>query len=122
MRKKAHGKLSGDFPHALRMPVQGGNDFPTGHFPLQVEERAGLLLKELSDRGKTMSDPITQMRLSMRLERYLSDYTEKNVRKETRSTEEWDTVWHVANVARRDNHLTPELVDDVRRALHKLLA
>lgn len=69
-----------------------------------------------------MSDLITQMRLSMRLERYLSDYAEKNVRKETLSTEEWDTVWHVAHDARRDNHLTPELVDDVRRALNKLLA
>ena len=69
-----------------------------------------------------MSDPITQMRLSMRLERYLSDYAEKNVRKDTLSSEEWDIVWHVADVARRDNHLTPELVDDVRIALNKLLA
>ena len=67
-----------------------------------------------------MSDPITQMRLSMRLERYLSDYTKKNARQEPLSREEWDTVWHVADVARTQNTLTPELVDDVRIALNKL--
>lgn len=65
-----------------------------------------------------MSDPITQNRLSMRLERYLSDYTKKNV--DPLSRKEWDTVWHVADVARTDNNLTPELVDDVRIALNKL--
>jgi hypothetical protein len=65
-----------------------------------------------------MSDPITQNRLSMRLERYLSDYTKKNI--DPLSRKEWDTVWHVADVARTDNCLTPELVDDVRIALNKL--
>jgi hypothetical protein len=65
-----------------------------------------------------MSDPITQNRLSMRLERYLSDYTKKNI--DPFSRHEWDTVWHVADVARTDNCLTPELVDDVRIALNKL--
>ena len=67
-----------------------------------------------------MSEIITQTRLSMRLERYLSDYTTKNVRKDTLSREEWDIAWHGADVARRDNQLTPELVDDVRIALNKL--
>jgi hypothetical protein len=65
-----------------------------------------------------MSDPITQNRLSMRLERYLSDYTKKNI--DPLSRKEWDTVWHVADVARTDNCLTPELVDDVRIVLDKL--
>jgi hypothetical protein len=65
-----------------------------------------------------MSDPITQNRLSMRLERYLSDYRKKN--SDPLSRKEWDTVWHVADVARTDNCLTPELVDDVRIALDKL--
>ena len=65
-----------------------------------------------------MSDPITQNRLSMRLERYLSDYTKKNI--DPLSRKEWDTVWHVADIARTDNCLTPELVDDVRIALNKL--
>ena len=67
-----------------------------------------------------MSDTITQTRLSMRLERYLSDYTTKNIRKDTFPREEWDTVWHVADVARTQKTLTPELVDDVRLALKKL--
>jgi len=66
-----------------------------------------------------MSDTITQTRLSMRLERYLSDYTTKNIRKDALSRKEWDTVWHVADVARTQNTLTPELVDDVRLALKK---
>jgi len=76
--------------------------------------------KKLSDWGKIMSDSITQMRLSMRLESYLSDYTKKNSRKDTLYKKEWDTVWHVADVARTDNHLTPEIVDDVRIVLSKL--
>ncbi len=67
-----------------------------------------------------MSDTITQTRLSMRLERYLSDYTNKNIRKDALSREEWDMVWHVADLARTQNMLTPELVDDVRLALKKL--
>jgi hypothetical protein len=67
-----------------------------------------------------MSDIITQTRLSLRLERYLRDYEGRNVRKETLSREEWDTVWKAADVARTNNNLTPELVDDVRVALNKL--
>jgi hypothetical protein len=65
-----------------------------------------------------MSDPITQNRLSMRLERYLSDYTKKNT--DSVSRKEWDTVWHIADAARTDKCLTPELVDDVRITLDKL--
>ena len=67
-----------------------------------------------------MSDTITQTRLSMRLERYLSDYTAKNIRKDTPAQAEWKRAWHVADVARTQNTLTPELVDDVRLALKKL--
>ena len=67
-----------------------------------------------------MSDSITQMRLAMRLENYLSDYTKKNSRQDLLYKEEWDTAWHVADAARTDNHLTPEIVDDVRIVLSKL--
>jgi hypothetical protein len=67
-----------------------------------------------------MSDIITQKRLSMRLEIYLSDYTGKKVRKDKLSSAEWDKVWKVADVARLQNNLTPELVDDVRVVLNKL--
>jgi len=65
-----------------------------------------------------MNDPITQNRLSMRLERYLSDYAHKNI--DPLSSKEWDAAWHIADSARTDNSLTPELVDDVRIALNKL--
>jgi hypothetical protein len=66
-----------------------------------------------------MSDIITQTRLAMRLDAYMSDYKKKNTGKEMLSSEEWDTVWKVAEVARTQNALTPELVDNVRLALHK---
>ena len=65
-----------------------------------------------------MNDPITQMRLSTRLERYLSDYTKKAIGRDALSSKEWNTVWHVADVARTQSTLTPELVDDVRKALN----
>jgi hypothetical protein len=68
-----------------------------------------------------MSDPITQMRLSMRLESYLSDYTHKNCRKDALYRDEWNTAWRVADVARTENNLTPELVDDVRIVLKRML-
>jgi hypothetical protein len=55
----------------------------------------------------------------MRLDKYLSDYTSKNVRKDALSVEEWDMVWHIADIARTDSNLTPELVDNVRIALNK---
>ncbi|GER90706.1 hypothetical protein KDW_48680 [Dictyobacter vulcani] len=67
-----------------------------------------------------MHDSITQMRLSMRLEKYLSDYTDKNVRKDTLYRAEWDAAWHRADVARTQSILTPEMVDDVRLALNQL--
>jgi hypothetical protein len=56
----------------------------------------------------------------MRLDAYLREYREKNVRRDALSKVEWDTVWQVADVARTQNTLTPELVDDVRQALEKL--
>jgi hypothetical protein len=67
-----------------------------------------------------MSDNITQQRLSMRLDLYLSGYTGKKVNKDTLYSAEWNKVWRVANVARLHNTLTPELVDDVRIVLYKL--
>ena len=67
-----------------------------------------------------MDDPITQMRLSMRLERYQREYTEKNVKKVPLSREAWETAWQVADVARANHTLTPVLVDDVRIALNTL--
>lgn len=67
-----------------------------------------------------MSDSITQQRLSMRLDLYLSEYTGKKVKKETLSRAEWEKVWRVADVARQQNKLTPELVDDVRVVLQTL--
>jgi two-component SAPR family response regulator len=69
-----------------------------------------------------MSDTITQTRLSMRLDAYLREYTGKNVRKDALSKAEWNKVWRAADVARTHNTLTPELVDDVRKALKKLEA
>jgi hypothetical protein len=67
-----------------------------------------------------MSASITQLRLSMRLDLYLSEYTGKKVKKETLSSAEWKKVWRLADVARLQNNLTPELVDDVRVVLHTL--
>ena len=67
-----------------------------------------------------MSDNITQQRLSMRLDTYWSDYTGKKVKKESLSSAEWKKVWRVADVARLQNTLTPELVDDVRVVLNTL--
>jgi hypothetical protein len=67
-----------------------------------------------------MSDNITQQRLSMRLDIYLSDYTGKKAKKDKLSSAEWNKVWRVADVARLHNNLTPELVDDVRVVLNKL--
>jgi hypothetical protein len=69
---------------------------------------------------KKMSDTITQMRLAMRLDAYLREYTGKKVSKDHLYREEWDTVWQVADIARTKSTLTPNLVDDVRLALKKL--
>jgi hypothetical protein len=67
-----------------------------------------------------MSDTITQTRLAMRLDVYLRDYTGKKVTRDRRYRKEWDHAWRVADGARLQNTLTPELVDDVRVALQKL--
>jgi len=67
-----------------------------------------------------MSDTITQTRLSMCLDSYLREYMGKNVRRDAHSIAEWETAWHVADGARTQKTLTPELVDDVRIALKKL--
>ena len=56
----------------------------------------------------------------MRLDAYLREYTGKDVIRDALSKVEWDTVWQVADVARAQNTLTPQLVDDVRKALEKL--
>ena len=69
---------------------------------------------------KTLSDIITQMRLSMRLDSYLREYKGKNVRQAALSKKEWENVWQLADIARINNTLTPELVDDVRVVLHSL--
>ena len=69
-----------------------------------------------------MSDTITQTRLAMRLDAYLREYTGRNARKDALSKAEWERVWRVADGARTQNTLTPELVDDVRKALKKLEA
>jgi hypothetical protein len=63
-----------------------------------------------------MSNTITQTRLSMRLDAYLRKYTGKMLVPKA----EWERVWRVADVARTRNTLTPELVDDVRKALKEL--
>ncbi len=69
-----------------------------------------------------MNDNITQMRLSMRLDTYLKEYKEDNVSRDASSNAAWNTAWQVANNARTHDSLTPELVDDVRIALHGLAA
>ena len=67
-----------------------------------------------------MNDTITQTRLSLRLDSYMSDFNRKNLKNGDLSREEWDTVWKAADFARTNNNLTPELVDDVRIVVNKL--
>ncbi len=67
-----------------------------------------------------MSEIITQTRLSIRLDTYLKEYTGKHIGRDALSKAAWEKVWHIANGARTQNTLTPELVDDVRKALKKL--
>ncbi len=67
-----------------------------------------------------MHDPITQARLSMRLARYMNDYTARNVKDDNPYREQWYAISQEADLARVKNSLTPELIDDVRIALHKL--
>jgi hypothetical protein len=67
-----------------------------------------------------MDDAITQMRLSIRLDNYLRDYTGKNVSQEHLHRQEWNSAWKAADVARIASTLTPQLVDDVRIVLQKM--
>ena len=67
-----------------------------------------------------MHDSITQMRLAGRLDAYLKEYTDKHIDKDQLAKERWNVAWQVADGARTQNTLTPELVDDVRIALKKL--
>jgi hypothetical protein len=66
------------------------------------------------------SDPITQNRLSMRLARYMNDYTVKAIKDDNPYKEGWNAAYKTADVARVNNNLTPEIIDDVRIALNKL--
>lgn len=67
-----------------------------------------------------MHDSITQTRLSLRLDGYLSEYRSKGVTKDHASSATWKAAWEAAVFARTNQALTPELVDDVRTALSKL--
>jgi hypothetical protein len=67
-----------------------------------------------------MSDTITQTRLSMRLDIYLSDYRGKHIGNDHLWKKEWDAAWEIAAIARANSELTPAIVDDVRIALNKL--
>lgn len=67
-----------------------------------------------------MNDTITQARLSLRLDTYLSDYRGKNVENDNLWKKEWDAAWKIAAIARANGQLTPAIVDDVRIALNKL--
>ena len=67
-----------------------------------------------------MSDTITQQRLSMRLDILCERLYRKESQKATLDSAEWNKIWRVADVARIENTLTPEIVDDVRVVLHTL--
>ena len=67
-----------------------------------------------------MSDFITQTRLSLRLESYLREYVSKHDDTQPFSTREWGEAWRMADQARAQNALTPELVENVRIALQRL--
>lgn len=67
-----------------------------------------------------MNDIITQTRLALRLDSYMRDFKRKILRKDNLSREEWNIAWNAAEVARTNNNLTPELVDDVRIVVNKL--
>ena len=67
-----------------------------------------------------MHDSITQTRLSLRLDGYLSEYRGKGVTNDHASSTTWKAAWEAAELARANRVLTPELVDDVRTALSKL--
>ncbi len=67
-----------------------------------------------------MNDPITQARLSMRLDRYMNDYIAKKIKEDNPYRERWHAALQEADIARVNNNLTPEIIDDVRVALNKL--
>ena len=67
-----------------------------------------------------MNEAVTQARLSMRMETYRGTYTSLHRNTDALSKTEWNTAWQLADGARTQNTLTPELVDDVRKALKKL--
>lgn len=67
-----------------------------------------------------MSDSITQTRLAMRLDNYQREYTGMGIRGDAHSQTEWKTRWRTADAARAQNTLTPEIVDDVRKALKNM--
>lgn len=67
-----------------------------------------------------MHDSITQTRLSLRLDGYLSEYRSKGIAKDHTSSATWKAAWEAAELARTNQALTPELVDNVRMALNKL--
>lgn len=50
----------------------------------------------------------------------MSEFKQKNLSEDTFAREEWNSVWKAAEAARKNNTLTPELVDDVRIAVNKL--
>jgi hypothetical protein len=62
----------------------------------------------------------SQVRLSMRLDAYWSDYSRKNVKKNPLYTDSWDQAWREADAARQEKTLTPELVNAVRLSLEKV--
>ncbi|HET8841329.1 MAG TPA: hypothetical protein VFN35_07665 [Ktedonobacteraceae bacterium] len=66
-----------------------------------------------------MSDTITQTRLSLRLDSYLSEYRGMNISNDHLGKKEWDTAWQIAAIARANGELTPAMVDDVRLVLNK---
>jgi len=78
------------------------------------------LLQDQRNEETTMSDFITQMRLSLRLESYLREFAGKHDNTPPFSPGEWDEAWRIADQARTQNALTPELVENVRIALQKL--
>lgn len=86
------------------------------------ERREGQQARQMfTDRSEGMHDSITQTRLSLRLDGYLSAYMGKGVTKDHASSATWKAAWEAAELARTNQNLTPELIDNVRMALNKLL-
>lgn len=64
-------------------------------------------------------DPIPQARLAMRIDRSTNEYAARNITDDHPARANWQAVLQKADHARTHNVLTPEIVDDVRRALKK---